>query len=359
MIDVFISYAREDEKIARDLFDFLKRNGFSPWLDKENLLPGQNWELAIENAVTNSHAQVFLCSPRSVGKRGVFQREIKFALKSAQDLLDDDIAIIPYRIESCEMPASLSKYQWVEHEENNANRNLLRSLSLAAKQRGIRGEQGVSTPIITDIVDIGKDESQRGFCSRLTVPEIKFPSDPDLSKAINAILYSEAFKGLSKFRSETIDDTHAIDRGILNEYYVEIESQFLNRKMVAFVSFSWYYGGGAHGNSHRTSILVDVEERALFSAVDLFVSVEPIVRFVVKEIESTGSPTLLGGGDILGAVESSLANKSFLDSDGLHMLFDPYEIFCYAFGQFDLVIPLSHSAFSSANRTSLAKRILD
>ena len=40
---VFISYAREDSDAAKRLKKDLKDAGLNPWLDKEELLPGQNW----------------------------------------------------------------------------------------------------------------------------------------------------------------------------------------------------------------------------------------------------------------------------------------------------------------------------
>ncbi len=39
---VFISYAREDFTHAERLYNELKKAGFEPWLDKHNLIPGQD-----------------------------------------------------------------------------------------------------------------------------------------------------------------------------------------------------------------------------------------------------------------------------------------------------------------------------
>ena len=48
---VFISYGREDEKHALKLYQGLKNIGAEPWLDSENLLPGQNWKTVISKAI--------------------------------------------------------------------------------------------------------------------------------------------------------------------------------------------------------------------------------------------------------------------------------------------------------------------
>jgi hypothetical protein len=39
---VFISYAREDIRAAKRLYEDLKNAGLRPWLDKTNILGGQN-----------------------------------------------------------------------------------------------------------------------------------------------------------------------------------------------------------------------------------------------------------------------------------------------------------------------------
>lgn len=82
---VFISYAREDEKAARRLYNDLKSRGLNPWLDKESLLPGQNWENEIRKAIKKSRYFIPLFSSTSVEKRGYIQKEFKYAL----DVLDE------------------------------------------------------------------------------------------------------------------------------------------------------------------------------------------------------------------------------------------------------------------------------
>jgi hypothetical protein len=48
---VFISYAREDSGAAKRLQQDLKDAGLNPWLDKEEILPGQNWQNQIEHTI--------------------------------------------------------------------------------------------------------------------------------------------------------------------------------------------------------------------------------------------------------------------------------------------------------------------
>ena len=55
-LNVFIAYVEEDLAPARHVRDALHDAGFAPWLDKDQLLVGQNWPRAIERAIDLSDA---------------------------------------------------------------------------------------------------------------------------------------------------------------------------------------------------------------------------------------------------------------------------------------------------------------
>ena len=101
-IKVFICYAREDREVAKRLYDDLKGAGVSPWMDTEDLLPGQNWKVIIPQVLKESSYVLVLLSSHSVSKRGFVQKELKKAL----DLLDEfspyDIFVIPVRLDECQ-----------------------------------------------------------------------------------------------------------------------------------------------------------------------------------------------------------------------------------------------------------------
>jgi TIR domain len=48
--DVFLSHAYTDKPRVEELARRLTREGFKPWLDKWNLIPGEAWQPAIERA---------------------------------------------------------------------------------------------------------------------------------------------------------------------------------------------------------------------------------------------------------------------------------------------------------------------
>jgi|GEM_PF-1336760 len=131
---IFISYAKEDIAFAEKLYIFLEENNFCPWLDKKDLLPGQDWNFTIRKALKEADYIIALLSNNSVQKRSYVQREFKLALDYYEEKLDDDIYFIPFRINNCDIPPMLSKFQWIDFNENDSFHKILRSLNLQRKK---------------------------------------------------------------------------------------------------------------------------------------------------------------------------------------------------------------------------------
>lgn len=106
---VFIAYVQEDARLADRLFEGLDAAGFAPWMDRRKLLPGQNWPRSIEEAIETSDFFVACFSRRSVGKKGGFQAEIRYALDCARRLPLDRIYLIPARLDDCRVPRSIQR----------------------------------------------------------------------------------------------------------------------------------------------------------------------------------------------------------------------------------------------------------
>lgn len=104
MPQVFISYAREDIEMAKRLRNDLHDAGVSAWLDILDLLPGESWEVAIRKSIKESSFFIALLSTKSVGKRGYVQKELREALRVAEEFPQDEVFIIPVRIDECNPP---------------------------------------------------------------------------------------------------------------------------------------------------------------------------------------------------------------------------------------------------------------
>jgi hypothetical protein len=112
---VFIAYVEEDLAHAKRLRDALEKAGFFPWLDKDQLLAGQNWPRAIERAIDLSDAFVACLSFRSLSKPGQFQCELRYALDCAKRMPLDEVFLLPARFEACAVPPVIAaKTQYVD-----------------------------------------------------------------------------------------------------------------------------------------------------------------------------------------------------------------------------------------------------
>lgn len=135
---VFIAYASEDLKLARRLSDSFALAGCSPWLDKDKLLPGQNWPRAIERAIEISDAFVACFSMRSIAKRGQFQSELRYALDCARRLPLDSLFLIPVRFEICPVPRRIADHvQYVDlfPDWERGVKRVIRSVQRSARRR--------------------------------------------------------------------------------------------------------------------------------------------------------------------------------------------------------------------------------
>ncbi len=115
IIKIFISYATEDYEIAKRLYDDLKREGISPWLDKEDLLPGQNQEATIRNKIRESSYFYVLISKNSVSEIGHIQKQQKFALNLFNQFPSNKIFIVPVRLDDTEpIDEELRNLHWAD-----------------------------------------------------------------------------------------------------------------------------------------------------------------------------------------------------------------------------------------------------
>jgi len=111
---VFLSYARLDKDKVENLYHKLSDERFKPWMDIKDMLPGEAWEAAIQKAIRNSDLFLVCLSTNSIYKRGSIQKEIKDALDIWREMLYSDIYLIPVRLEKCDVPENLSRFQWVD-----------------------------------------------------------------------------------------------------------------------------------------------------------------------------------------------------------------------------------------------------
>ncbi|HSK78040.1 MAG TPA: toll/interleukin-1 receptor domain-containing protein [Thermoanaerobaculia bacterium] len=134
MATVFISYAREDLEFARSLYAFVLEGGHKVWMDKESLLPGEDWKQVIHKAIRESDFFLACLSKKSVSKRGYVQRELKQACEVLDEFPEGEIFIVPIRLDDCEPPQRFEDLHCIDWIDENSKRLLRKTLSSKGKQ---------------------------------------------------------------------------------------------------------------------------------------------------------------------------------------------------------------------------------
>ncbi|MDQ3005563.1 MAG: toll/interleukin-1 receptor domain-containing protein [Chloroflexota bacterium] len=125
---VFLCYSHTDRDAVQTLSARLKKDGVEVWLDSEKLLPGQNWKDEIQKAIISSQV-VIVCLSRNFNKqKGFRHEELKIALEKAALLPDDEIFIIPARLENCDTPDSLRHLHRLDLFEADGYKKLMQAL---------------------------------------------------------------------------------------------------------------------------------------------------------------------------------------------------------------------------------------
>jgi hypothetical protein len=129
MARIFLCHASEDKVQVRAVYHRLRAiDGFEPWLDEEDLLPGQDWTREIPRALQTSDFILVFFSRLSVAKHGYVQREMKLALDALQELPEGTIHTIPVRLDDCELPASFQHYHYANLFAPNGFDHIVRAI---------------------------------------------------------------------------------------------------------------------------------------------------------------------------------------------------------------------------------------
>ncbi|MBN8582017.1 MAG: SUMF1/EgtB/PvdO family nonheme iron enzyme [Anaerolineae bacterium] len=132
---VFLCHSSNDKPAVRELYQKLRAEPWiEPWLDEEELFPGQDWNLEIEKAIEATDV-IFVClSNSSITKEGYVQKEIRTALDFSDYKPEGAVFIIPIRLEDCKPPKRLSKWQYADYFEDQRDYALNRLL-ISLKRR--------------------------------------------------------------------------------------------------------------------------------------------------------------------------------------------------------------------------------
>jgi len=138
---VFLCHASQDKPVVRELYQRLNAEGWiDPWLDEKKILPGEDWQEAIEKAIRNSDVIVVVLSKSSLAKEGYVQKEIQFAINVAQEKIEQGF-IIPLRIDDVRIPKQLRDYEYLNLQTSDKIALLVDRL----KEKHVTGKEIIMT----------------------------------------------------------------------------------------------------------------------------------------------------------------------------------------------------------------------
>ncbi len=125
---VFLCHAKEDEAKVLAIYERLKQHGIKLWMDKKDLLPGQQWELEIAKAIRESDFVLLFFSRTSISKRGYVQKEFRIALDVYDQIPEGRIFLVPVRLDDCEIPERFKELQYCDLFDEDSFDKILRAI---------------------------------------------------------------------------------------------------------------------------------------------------------------------------------------------------------------------------------------
>lgn len=354
---IFISYAKEDFTYADKLYNYLKENDFNPWIDKKDLLPGQDWNFFIKKALREANYIILLLSNTSVQKRGYVQREFKTALDYVEEKLEDDIYIIPLKINNCIIPEKLTRFQWIEYEPLTSFEIILSSLNLQREKyieyekKQIAAKETFAYEEINNNYEYG---SKTKFVIETKHIQFKDESNPNLLE-LNSIIKGKQ----AQFVSDNRKNFHEITGELISldyeseywTYEISYTPNFISKSIISINESSYVYLGGAHGISfiqglnYHLNPLFKISLSDLFDEDDHNAVLDFISKYCYNELRKIHNEWVTPDEEEIknqtpdnlfweGSLDSKWDNFNvfFITKNGIEIIFNQYSVSGYAFG---------------------------
>ncbi len=371
---IFISYAKENIEIAEQIYDTLKAKDFIPWLDKRNLMIGQQWDIEIKRALKESDFIILLLSSISVSKRGYVQREFRLALDYCEEKLDSDIYIIPVKIDECDVPEKLAKFQYIEFRSPTALQDIINALNFqrqkfinTAQQKTYIGEYQYKE--IEIIKTIGDKKPQSKI--NILYPQFCNTDNVDL-KILNIHIENYVLSIYNKFRQlpyiglladncqypDGIENLEPKDRFLYtdNELQINYSIDYLSKDIISFryIVFTYHSGAAHHyhyseGNTYVFAPLINIDIKQLFDYN------KDIVSFLYDKCLHTFDRDDIHILDNFYKKEWDIFENFYLNKDSIYIHFNPYEIASFADGEITIKIPFKEILDKYPNLETLKK----
>jgi len=350
-VSVFISYAREDYDRVIPFYYRLSQEGLNVWMDKINILAGEVWDLKIKNAIRNSDFFVLFLSSNSSYKRGYLQKEIKIALDAWQEKLEDDIYFIPIRLDECEIPSSLSKFQYIDFFGGKTENDfliLLDSLNKGASKLGKQIEKSeFKFRIESKSIEEGLEKAIP-YDIAIQYPKILNVDGIKCDEINNSVMEKilETYEEFRKGAIGSMNDTKLVSHSGFNSLSIDYQVHCLNDTLLSLEFMEASYGAGAaHSNYYIYTMNIDLPNQEFINYDDLFEDVSKYLSFVSQYCISELKKQMEDEDDYSKQIEEGASEdiENFehfcLTDKHLIIIFNTYQVGPFAWGPRQVLIP--------------------
>jgi hypothetical protein len=344
-------------------------------MDCRRLKAGQNWDFEIRTALDNAAIIVIFISRNSIDRRGYVQREIKLALDKFEEKLIGDIYIIPVLLDSdCRIPDQLKQIHCVKAWEGNAFSEIEEAINhqLCAIGAEVQAEKDRASINWHKTTYREAWEGLPGYQAEfdlLNFSSIEYPQIND----ITTFLHGELIKDImdqrqAKFSQNPESMSFGEDAyRRTNTLHALCEEPIIAERIISIVyKIHWYGAGAAHPNMYfRTySFFLDPvvligslvgifdDEKAAFEVIQRTVREQLLASHQTSASRSTSverSSTedyaifIPSGFDADWVRQGTSEWKDFeayiLRSEGIEILFAPYNVASYVDGPQSATVP--------------------
>jgi hypothetical protein len=132
-VHAFLSHNGADKLLVEKLAEALEKRGLSCRLDKWNLVPGDPWQLAIEEALSRCDTCVVFFGPHGLGPW--HNEEMQLALQRRVNSGERKLRVLPVilpsgqRAKESDLPGFLQGTTWVEFSQSIDEEDALHRLA--------------------------------------------------------------------------------------------------------------------------------------------------------------------------------------------------------------------------------------
>lgn len=351
---IFLSYASPDYERVHEYYTALVADGLDPWLDKQKLVAGQNWDFEIKRALARADIIVVFLSENSISRRGYIQKEIRIALDQAQSKLHEDIYVVPVMLDAVPIPPQLEAIHVVGAASEDPYKQLSTAIDTQLKRLGMENAKLQGDPKLRWTMTWYRDswEGLPGYETSYQLPRFTSEQNPQASEITDVIRGWAAAEAMAQREVKFSQSSDYCSFGQepffrMNSWEASCNTPIVHERVVSMSFAVWTMGAGAaHPNMFFRTFAFTLSPVSQISMLQsIFANPDEALTIIQRDVrhqllnDNERFPTEEGAGPELDEewVNTGTANWDDLANfvfgpDGVEFLFSPYQVAAYVYG---------------------------